>query len=84
VIVPGPRRSALPHIIDDDERWHLLRPFLAGKRCKECKTWSTFHADIASDGKEGKLIIKSLEHGRGGRYCPGHADASQTDGAARR
>jgi hypothetical protein len=51
------------YIIDDDERWHLLRPYLVGKRCTICKTWSTFHADMISDGKDGKLYIKSLEHG---------------------
>lgn len=51
------------YIIDDDERWHLLRPFLVGKRCTVCKTWSTFHADMTSDGKDSKLQIKSLEHG---------------------
>jgi hypothetical protein len=51
------------YIIDDDDRWHLLRPFLIGKRCAECKTWSTFHADMASDGKVRQLCIKSLEHG---------------------
>lgn len=51
------------YIIDDDERWHLLRPFLVGKRCTVCKTWLTFHADMASDGKESRLCIKSLEHG---------------------
>lgn len=51
------------YIIDDDERWHLLRPFLVGKRCTVCKTWSTFHADMASDGKKGILCLKSLEHG---------------------
>jgi hypothetical protein len=51
------------YIIDDDDRWHLLRPFLVGKRCAECKTWSTFHADMASDGKGSQLYIKSLEHG---------------------
>jgi hypothetical protein len=51
------------YVIDDDERWHLLRPFLVGKRCTVCKTWSTFHADMASDSKGRKLYIKSLEHG---------------------
>jgi hypothetical protein len=51
------------YIIDDDERWHLLRPFLIGKRCTECKTWSTFHADMVHDDKKSELYIKSLEHG---------------------
>jgi hypothetical protein len=51
------------YIIDEDERWHLLRPFLIGKRCAVCKTWSTFHADMTFDGMKRKLIIKSLEHG---------------------
>ena len=47
------------YLIDSDDRWHLLRPFLIGRDCTKCKTWSTFHADM----HEGKLVIKSLEHG---------------------
>jgi hypothetical protein len=47
------------YVIDSDDRWHLLRPFLIGRDCPECKTWSTFHADL----DHGKLVIKSLEHG---------------------
>lgn len=51
------------YIIDDDDQWHLLRPFLVGKRCTVCKTWSTFHADMASDSGETRLLLKSLEDG---------------------
>jgi hypothetical protein len=66
-IVP-PRRTTYPdstlepgslYVIDSDDQWHLLCPFLIGRDCPKCKTWSTFHAYV--DG--GKLIIKSLEHG---------------------
>ena len=47
------------YLIDSEDKWHLLRPFLIGRDCTKCKTWSTFHADMY----EGKLAIKSLEHG---------------------
>jgi hypothetical protein len=47
------------YVIDSDDQWHLLRPFLIGGDCPKCKTWSTFHADL----DHGKLVIKSLEHG---------------------
>jgi hypothetical protein len=47
------------YIIDSDYQWHLLRPFLIGQYCPECKNWSTFHVDR----EKGALIIKSLEHG---------------------
>ena len=48
------------YIIDSENQWHLLRPFLVGRDCPVCKNWSTFHAD--RDDK-GALVIKSLEHG---------------------
>jgi hypothetical protein len=51
------------YIIDDDDQWHLLRPFMIGMRCKICKTWSTFHADMTSDGGKRALLLKSLEDG---------------------
>jgi hypothetical protein len=47
------------YLIDSDERWHLLRPFLIGRDCPRCKNWSTFHVDWVDD----KLVLKSLEHG---------------------
>jgi hypothetical protein len=48
------------YILDSEDRWHLLRPFLVGRDCPVCKNWSTFHADR---GDHGALVIKSLEHG---------------------
>jgi hypothetical protein len=47
------------YLVDSDDEWHLLRPFLIGRDCPECKNWSTFHADRSKH----MLIIKSLEHG---------------------
>jgi hypothetical protein len=66
-IVP-PRRTTHPdstletgslYVIDSDNKWHLLRPYLIGRDCPVCKTWSTFHTDMDDQ----KLVIKSLEHG---------------------
>jgi len=48
------------YIIDSENRWHLLRPFLIGRDCPVCKNWSTFHVDR---DEHGTLVIKSLEHG---------------------
>lgn len=64
-----PRRTTYPestlepgslYVIDSDDQWHLLRPFLIGRDCPTCKTWLTFHVDL----DHGKLVIKSLEHGQ--------------------
>ena len=66
-VVP-PRRTTHPdsnleqgslYLIDSDDRWHLLRPFLIGRDCPVCKAWSTFHVDRDNDN----LVINSLEHG---------------------
>ena len=48
------------YIIDGQRRLHLLRPFLIGRVCPECRNWSTFHVDGVADGK---VTFKSLEHG---------------------
>ncbi|MFK4688198.1 hypothetical protein RKD22_001133 [Streptomyces pristinaespiralis] len=39
---------------------HLLRPFLIGRDCPICRTWSTFHAERVP---KGAVVFKSLEHG---------------------
>ena len=39
---------------------HLLRPFLIGRECPDCQTWSTFCLDQDTGGH---LTIKSLEQG---------------------
>ncbi len=38
------------YVIDSEDRWHLLRPFLVGRDCPVCKSWSTFHADRGDHG----------------------------------
>ncbi|WP_433724569.1 hypothetical protein ACQP0C_27695 [Nocardia sp. CA-129566] len=43
-----------------ERRLHLLRPFLVGRPCPVCRTWSTFHIDRAP---KGTVVLKSLEHG---------------------
>lgn len=43
-----------------ERRLHLLRPFLIGRDCPRCRTWSTFHVDTAP---KGTVVLKSLEHG---------------------
>ncbi|MFE2059401.1 hypothetical protein [Streptomyces sp. NPDC059446] len=43
-----------------DGSLHLLRPFLIGRDCPTCRTWSTFHADRVP---RGAVVFKSLEHG---------------------
>ncbi|MFI6295942.1 hypothetical protein ACIBEJ_30390 [Nonomuraea sp. NPDC050790] len=48
------------YLRDSNHRLHLLRPFLVGQNCPECRTWSTFHVDRAP--KSG-VLLKSLEHG---------------------
>ncbi|MEW2076789.1 restriction endonuclease [Streptomyces sp. NPDC013433] len=47
------------YLVGRDRSLHLLRPFLVGKVCSECRTWSTFHVDKV----EGKIVMKTLEHG---------------------
>ncbi|MFF0532889.1 hypothetical protein ACFYT3_31525 [Nocardia amikacinitolerans] len=47
------------YLADRDHRLHLLRPFLVGRICKHCRSWSTFHIDT----KKGVRQLKSLEHG---------------------
>ncbi|MEU6071065.1 restriction endonuclease [Streptomyces sp. NPDC047082] len=48
------------YLRDTDGGLHLLRPFLIGRDCPTCRTWSTFHADRAP---KGSVVFKSLEHG---------------------
>ncbi|MFI0908785.1 restriction endonuclease [Streptomyces sioyaensis] len=48
------------YLRDTDGALHLLRPFLIGRVCPTCRTWSTFHADRAP---KGAVAFKSLEHG---------------------
>jgi Zn ribbon nucleic-acid-binding protein len=48
------------YILDGQRRLWLLRPFLAGRTCPQCRNWSTFHID---EMREEKVIYKSLEHG---------------------
>ncbi|MFC8230623.1 hypothetical protein [Streptomyces sp. NPDC057287] len=48
------------YLRDTDGALHLLRPFLIGRDCPICRTWSTFHADRAP---KGAVVFKSLEHG---------------------
>lgn len=43
-----------------DRKFYLLRPFLIGRQCPVCRTWSTFHIDRALDSS---IVLKSLEHG---------------------
>lgn len=49
-----------PYLRDTDGALHLLRPFLIGRDCPTCRTWSTFHADRVP---KGAVVFKSLEHG---------------------
>ncbi|PJF01952.1 hypothetical protein CUT44_00625 [Streptomyces carminius] len=48
------------YLRDTDGALHLLRPFLIGRDCPTCRTWSTFHADRVP---QGAVVFKSLEHG---------------------
>ncbi|MFF5483457.1 restriction endonuclease [Streptomyces sp. NPDC012935] len=48
------------YLRDTDGTLHLLRPFLIGRDCPACRTWSTFHADWAP---KSAVVFKSLEHG---------------------
>lgn len=43
-----------------DHRLHLLRPYLIGRDCPTCRTWSTFHVDKVPGST---VVLKSLEHG---------------------
>ncbi|MVU82316.1 restriction endonuclease [Nocardia sp. ET3-3] len=43
-----------------DQRLHLLRPYLIGRDCPICRTWSSFHVDRVPTST---VVIKSLEHG---------------------
>ncbi|MFK8851695.1 restriction endonuclease [Streptomyces sp. Ac-502] len=47
------------YMVDRDHKLHLLRPFLSGRICPTCRSWSTFHADLVA----GDIVLKSLEHG---------------------
>ncbi|MFE7209300.1 restriction endonuclease [Streptomyces sp. NPDC057611] len=51
------RRSL--YLLGRDRSLHLLRPYLIGKICSECRTWSTFHIDKVA----GEFVMKTLEHG---------------------
>uniref|UniRef100_A0AAU2JX27 Restriction endonuclease n=1 Tax=Streptomyces sp. NBC_00049 TaxID=2903617 RepID=A0AAU2JX27_9ACTN len=48
------------YLIDREHRMHLLRPFLIGRPCTDCRTWSTFHVDKFP---RGGAVLKSLDHG---------------------
>ncbi|MFG3476090.1 hypothetical protein ACGF3K_12580 [Streptomyces sp. NPDC047980] len=48
------------YLRDTDGSLHLLRPFLIGRDCPICRSWSTFHADRVP---RGAVVFKSLEHG---------------------
>ncbi|MDH6521851.1 hypothetical protein M2163_001156 [Streptomyces sp. SAI-135] len=48
------------YIRDTDGTLHLLRPFLIGRDCPTCRTWSTFHVDRVP---KTAVVFKSLEHG---------------------
>jgi hypothetical protein len=48
------------YILDGQRRLWLLRPFLAGRTCPDCRNWSTFHIDGMGDRR---ASYKSLEHG---------------------
>ncbi|MFD5200475.1 hypothetical protein ACFWM7_10055 [Streptomyces sp. NPDC058375] len=48
------------YLRDTDGALHLLRPFLIGRDCPTCRTWSTFHADRVP---KTAVVFKSLEHG---------------------
>jgi hypothetical protein len=47
------------YLIDHSHQLHLLRPYLTGRICPVCRTWSTFHADKVDN----EIVLKSLEHG---------------------
>ncbi|WP_370018425.1 hypothetical protein [Planotetraspora sp. GP83] len=47
------------YVIDRNYQLHLLRPFLTGRICPTCRSWSTFHVDKVNN----ELVLKSLEHG---------------------
>lgn len=49
-----------PHACSGIEIEHLLRPFLIGRDCPTCRTWSTFHADRVP---RTAVFFKSLGHG---------------------
>ncbi|MFB7575193.1 restriction endonuclease [Streptomyces sp. NPDC056165] len=48
------------YLRDTEGALHLLRPFLIGRDCPTCRTWSTFHADRVP---KTAVVFKSLEHG---------------------
>ncbi|MFF7249825.1 restriction endonuclease [Embleya sp. NPDC008237] len=48
------------YLRDREHRLHLLRPFLVGRNCPVCRSWSTFHVDKVVAGV---ASLKSLEHG---------------------
>jgi hypothetical protein len=48
------------YLRDPEGDLHLLRPFLIGRDCPTCRTWSTFHVDRV---RKAAVILKSLEHG---------------------
>jgi hypothetical protein len=47
------------YLIDREHGLHLLRPFLIGRVCPTCRTWSTFHVDQVP---RGGAVLKSLDH----------------------
>ena len=48
------------YLLDSNRHLHLLRPYLIGKNCETCGTFSVFHVDRFLDGV---LTMKSMEHG---------------------
>ncbi|WP_406390132.1 hypothetical protein OG806_49725 [Streptomyces sp. NBC_00882] len=48
------------YLRDTEGALHLLRPFLIGRDCPTCRTWSTFHTDRVP---RTAVVFKSLEHG---------------------
>jgi hypothetical protein len=48
------------YLLDSNAALHLLRPYLVGRNCETCGTFSVFHVDRFLDGV---LTLKSIEHG---------------------
>ncbi|MEV0604124.1 hypothetical protein AB0I82_33160 [Streptomyces sp. NPDC050315] len=49
------------YLRDSEHNLHPLRPFLIGRDCPTCRTWSTFHVDKVPGSTA--VTLKSLEHG---------------------
>ncbi|OHV61347.1 hypothetical protein [Pseudofrankia sp. BMG5.36] len=58
--IPYPSPEVEPgslYLLDGEQRLHLLRPYLTGRICADCRTWSTFHIGGA---KGGTVTLKSM------------------------